>query len=149
LHGDYDGKVYRQEVGNSFDGRAILGLYQTPYIDFGDTEVRKVLRKVNTFVRAEGPFTLNMSIQYDWNDPGVLVPVSYVSSSAGAPTQYNGQGVNYAAPSAVYAGVEKPVIQTSVEGSGFSAQLTYVNLGTDPPHSIQGVVYEFSVSGRR
>ena len=149
LHGDYDGKVYRQEVGNSFDGRAILGLYQTPYIDFGDTEVRKVLRKINTFVRAEGPFTLNMSVQYDWNDPGVLVPVSYVTSSAGAPTQYNGQGVNYAAPSAVYAGVEKPVIQTSVEGSGFSTQVTYVNLGTDPPHSIQGIVFEFSVSGRR
>jgi hypothetical protein len=149
LHGDYDGKVYVQEKGNSFAGRDILALYQTPYLDFGDTEVRKLLRKVNTFIRAEGPFTMNMSVQYDWNDPGVLVPIAYATTSSGAPTQYQGQGVNYAAPSAVYGGVEKPVIQTPVEGSGFSAQLTYVNLGQDPSHSIQGIVFEFSVIGRR
>ena len=55
LHGDYDGKVYQQEQGTDFNGQDIIAVYATPYLDFGDTEVRKTLRKVNTFVRAEGP----------------------------------------------------------------------------------------------
>jgi hypothetical protein len=148
LHGDYDGKVYRQEQGNSFDGRDILAIYQTPYLDFGDTEVRKTMRRVNTFIRAEGPLTMNLSITYNWDDPEIKIPNAYSSTSAGSPTKYKGAGVNYAAPSAVYGGVEKPVIQTAVQGSGFSAQVTYVSLGQDAPHSIQGIVFEFSIAGR-
>jgi len=148
LHGDYDGKVYRQERGTSFDGRDILSIYQTPYNDFGDTEVRKTMRRINTFIRAEGPFTMNITMTFDWDEPEVKVPNSYSSTSAGAPTKYKGDNINYGSVSAVYGGVEKPVIQTPVQGSGFSAQVTYVTLGTDASHSIQGIVFEFSIAGR-
>jgi hypothetical protein len=149
LHGDYDGKVYRQEVGSSFNGEDIIAVYQTPYIDFGDTQVRKVLRKVNTFIRAEGPFTMNMSVTYDWDDPFTLKPNSYAQSSAGAPTRYNTQGINYAGANVVYGGAEKPIIVTDIQGSGFAVQMTYVTVGQDAPYSIQGAVIEFSAVGRR
>jgi hypothetical protein len=149
LHGDYDGKVYRQEVGSSFNGEDIVAVYQTPYIDFGDTQVRKVLRKVNTFIRAEGPFTMNMSVTYDWDDPLTLRPNSYSQSSAGAPTRYNSVGITYAGANVVYGGSEKPIIVTDIQGSGFAVQLTYVTVGQDAPYSIQGAVIEFSATGRR
>lgn len=148
LHGDYDGKVYRQEVGSSFNGNPILAVYQTPYYDFGDTDIRKVMRTVNTFIRAEGPFNMNMAVSYDWDDPLISKPASYEQASSGAPVKY-GRNIVYAGPNVVYGGVEKPIITTQVQGSGFSAQLTFVTLGSDAPYSIQGLIFEFSVSGRR
>lgn len=149
LHGDYDGCVYRQEVGNSFNGNDIVAVYQTPYYDFGDTEVRKNLRKVNTFIRAEGPLTMNMSATYDWDDVSSARPSAYSQVSRGAPVRYKGRGIDYGGQDIIYGGSEKPILVTSIQGSGFSAQLNYVTVGQDAPYSIQGLVFEFSVSGRR
>lgn len=149
VHGDFDGKVYRQELGSAFNGEDIIAVYQTPYIDFGDTQVRKVLRKVHTFIRAEGPFTMNMSVTYDWDDPFTLKPNSYAQSSAGAPTRYNTTGIDYAGANVIYGGAEKPIILTDIQGSGFAVQLTYVTVGQDAPYSLQGAVIEFSATGRR
>ena len=112
LHGDYDGVVYRQEVGNSFNGSPIVAVYQTPYYDFGDTEVRKVMRTVNTFIRAEGPFSMNMAVSYDWDDPTIAKPSAYNQESYGAPVKYGNRNIAYAGPNVIYGGVEKPIIIT-------------------------------------
>ena len=149
LHGDYDGKVYKQESGKSFNGADIVAIYTTPYFDFGDTETRKIFRKVNTFVRAEGPMTMNMSLTYDWDDPRVTRPSTYTQDSAGAPVKYNTLGIIYAGTNVNYGGTDKPIIITPIQGSGYAVQLTYVTLGVFDPYSIQGMVFEFSVAGRR
>lgn len=149
LHGDYNGKVYRQDQGNTFDGEDILAIYSTPYFDFGDTEVRKTMRKVNTFIRAEGPLTVNMAVNYDWDDPTTARPSSYSQESKGAPVRYKGRNINYGGLNINYGGNEKPIITTSVQGSGYATQLTFVTLGDFDPYSIQGVVFEFSIAGRR
>lgn len=149
LHGDYDGKVYRQERGKSFNGSDIFSVYSTPYFDFGDTEVRKVFRKVNTFVRAEGPIVMNMAINYDWDDPRVTRPSTYTQDSSGAPVKYNSLGINYAGTNVNYGGTDKPIITTSIQGSAYAIQLSFVTVGAFDPYSIQGMVFEFSVAGRR
>lgn len=149
LHGDYDGAVYRQERGSDFNGEDIVSIYSTPYLDFGDTEVRKTIRNVNTFVKAEGPFTMNMSVSYDWDDISTARPSSYSQSSKGAPVRYGGRNIKYAGTNIKYGGTEKPIINTAVQGSGYSVRLTYVNVGKDASYSIQGIVFEFSVAGRR
>lgn len=149
LHGDYDGKVYKQESGKSFNGADIVAIYTTPYFDFGDTETRKIFRKVNTFVRAEGPITMNMSLTYDWDDPRITRPSTYTQDSAGAPVKYNTLGISYAGTNVNYGGTDKPIIITPIQGSGYAVQLTYVTLGVFDPYSIQGMVFEFSVAGRR
>jgi hypothetical protein len=149
LHGDYNGIVYRQEQGTTFDGADIVAIYSTPYYDFGDTEVRKTMRKVNTFIRAEGPLTLNMAVNFDWDDPGTAKPASYTQASAGAPVRYKGRNINYGGLNINYGGNEKPIITTSIQGSGYSTQITYVTVGDIEPYSIQGIVFEFSTAGRR
>ena len=149
LHGDYDGKIYKQENGTSFNGVDIVGIYTTPYFDFGDTEVRKTLRKINTFIRAEGPFTLNLAVTYDWDDPNTKVPSSYFESSEGAPVRYKGTNINYAGTNINYGGNNKPIMTTNVQGSGFAAQVTFVTVGQTEPYSIQGIVFEFTAAGRK
>jgi hypothetical protein len=149
LHGDHDGKVYRQENGTSFNGSNIISVYATPYLDFGETEQRKVIRKLNTFVRAEGPFEMNLAIDYDWGDYNTAVPSTYTQTSAGAPTTYAGRNINYNGSNVVYGGASKPIMTSDIQGSGFSVRATFVTDGQSEPFSIQGLVYEFSAAGRR
>ena len=149
LHGDYDGKVYRQEIGTSFNGTDILAVYATPYLDFGDTEVRKTLRKVNTFIRAEGPVELFLSMAYDWGSPESARPINYSQASLGSPVEYAGDNVTYAGTNVLYGGNSKPIMTSDIQGSGFSARATFTTIGQSEPYSIQGIVFEFSISGRR
>ena len=149
LHGDYDGVVYRQEMGNSFSGRDIVAVYSTPYYDMNDTEVRKTLRKVNTFLRAEGPFEMNLAIAYDWGDYNTSRPSTYTQESLGGPTVYGGRSITYAGANVTFGGSSKPIMTYDIQGSGFSIRATYVTVGQFDPYTIQGIVFEYSVSGRR
>lgn len=149
LHGDYDGKVYRQERGTSFAGRDIVAIYATPYFDFGDTEIRKTMRKVNTFIRAEGPMEMNIAVAYDWGDYTTARPSTYTQESTGGPTVYRGRNITYAGANVTYGGNSKPIMTSDIQGSGFSARFTYVTVGQFDPYTIQGIVFEYSVSGRR
>ena len=149
LHGDYDGKVYQSESGNSFAGQDIVAVYATPYLDFGDTEVRKTIRKVNTFVRAEGPTSFFLSLDYDWGDYNTSKPSEYTQSSTGGPVRYNALNLDYSDANVLYGGNSKPILTADVQGSGFSTRATFVTVGQSEPYSIQGLVFEFSVSGRR
>ncbi len=54
--GDFNGGVYRQESGVSFNGQDIISVYAPPFLDQGDTEVSKTYRAVNLFLRPEGVF---------------------------------------------------------------------------------------------
>lgn len=149
LHGDYDGYVYRQEQGISFNGSDIVAIYATPYLDFGETEQRKVMRKVNTFIRAEGPVEMNLALSYDWGDYNTARPSTYSQESLGGPTVYGGRSVTYGAPNILYGGSSKPIMTSDVQGSGFSVRATFVTVGQFQPYSIQGIVFEYSVAGRR
>jgi len=149
IHGDYDGKVYRQEQGTSFNGSDILAVYATPYLDFGDTETRKTMRKVNTFVRAEGPVEVFLSMSYDWGDYSTSRPSTYSQTSAGGPVEYGGRNIDYSAANVLYGGNSKPIMTSDIQGSGFSSRATFVTVGQSEPYSIQGLVFEFSISGRR
>lgn len=149
LHGGYDGCVYRQEKGNSFNGENIVSIYSTPYLDFGETEVRKVIHKLNTFIRAEGPLTIDVAISYDWGDQYSPNPASYQESSAGVEGTYGGRGVTYSGLNVTYGGSTKPVMISNVQGSGFSARVTYVTNSQETAHTIQGLVIEFGTAGRR
>ena len=149
LHGDYDGCVYRQEQGISFNGEDIISVYRTPYLDFGETEVRKTIFNVNTFIRAEGPFEMYLGIDYNWGSDTAATPSNYPQFSLGGPVDYGGDGIEYNAPNVIYGGGIAPLIRTSVEGSGFSVRATYVTVGQTSPYSIQGIVFEHSTEGRR
>jgi hypothetical protein len=149
IHGDYDGKVYHQEQGTSFNGSDILAVYATPYLDFGDTETRKTMRKVNTFIRAEGPVEIFLSMSYDWGDYSTSQPSTYSQSSAGGPVRYRENSVTYNGANILYGGNSKPIMTSDIQGSGFSSRATFVTSGQTKPYSIQGLVFEFSISGRR
>lgn len=145
LHGDFNGKVYRQELGNSFDGENISAVYVTPYLDFGESQVRKTLHKISVFLRAEGELTLNTALQYDWNSRDVYNPTTYLIEDNVSGTVY-GVGIY---GTARYATPVSPVLIKNVEGSGFSNRITFSTNDMNDSYSIQGIVYEYAVNGRK
>lgn len=145
LHGDYNGKVYRQEQGSSFDGANILAIYTMPYLDLGDVFIRKSFHKITVFLRPEGTVLLNTAIQYDWSSPHVFNPVDYTLENEITGTVY-GEGV-YDVDS--YASTPTPVVISNVEGSGDSIRVTFSSSDMNDSYSIQAVVFEYAVNGRK
>lgn len=148
LHGDYDGKVHRQELGSSFDGDYIPAVYSTPYLDFGNAGIRKTLRKIRLFIRPEGRVTVTTKLTFDWADPIKLNPSTYFTST-NTSDQVTSIYDTAVYDTDVYAEYPTPVLLQNTQGSGFSVQMTYATYGTEPSYTIQGAVYEFNVEGRK
>jgi len=146
IHGAADGKVHRQERGNSFAGEDIFSLYQTPYYHMEDPEQRKIFYEVATYMRAEGDNTIVMSTVYDYEDFFTLSPANFTLTTTGAAAYYNEALYD---STAIFDGNPSPVIRTNITGSGFAASFRFVTNGQDASHSIQGLVITFGVGDRR
>lgn len=145
-HGDYDGFVYEQEVGNTFDGADITAVYTTPYIDFGDTQIRKTLRTLNTFIKSDSELTIYTSIRFDWGKLDAVNPLNYTNVLEGSVSKYD-SGIEYDDGNK-YGGIFFPVVSENIEGSCFSVQISYVTTGDWSPYTIHGFVLEFDADGR-
>jgi len=148
LRGDYDGRVYRDEQGNSLNGSNMLSVYSTPYLDLGDTEVRKTIEKVTVFVNGEGSLGISMGVQYDWGSDKVVNPANYPIIISGTIPIYDSPSAVYGDLATVYGGVLTPKAVENVQGSFFSIRLTFSTSGTEFPHSIHGLIFEYAVDGR-
>ena len=146
IHGAADGKVYRQEQGNSFGGTAIFSLYQTPYYHMEDPEQRKIFYELATYMRSEGDNTVVLSVKYDYEDFNTLNPTNYNLTTTGAAAYYNEAIYDSAA---IYDGNPSPVVRTNIAGSGFAVSFRFVTSSQDASHSIQGLVITFGVGDRR
>lgn len=145
IHGTYDGKVFRQEQGSSFNGSNILAIYSTPYLDLGDPTVRKTMRKIHLFTLPEGDVSIRTALDYDWGLSGRINPSTYFSESLNSGAIY-GEAVY---GTGEYGGSSVPIMVSNVQGSGFSNRLTISTDDTNSPYTIQGIIYEFSVDGKK
>ena len=145
IHGASDGKVHRQEQGNSFAGNNILSIFQTPFFHMQDPEQRKIFYTVATYLRSEGDNSIVMSAVYDYEDVDTLNPTNFNLSTEGAAAYYNEATYN---STAIFDGNPSPVQRTNISGSGKSASFRYVTNDSDASHSIQGLVITFGVGDR-
>lgn len=146
IHGDTEGNVHRQEVGNNFGGDNIISLYQTPFLYMQDPEQRKIIHTAATYLRSEGDSEIIMSVIYDYEDNSILNPTNYTLSTEGAAAYYN--EAIYDDSSVTWSGNPSPVQRVNVSGSGKSVSFRYVTNDTNASHSIQGIVVTFGVGDR-
>lgn len=150
LHGDYDGSVYIQETGRTFNGAVVTSIYSTPYLTFGDVLSQKTGRAIHTFIRPEGILSMSISVAYNWNSPYKTSPMTYPGDSINSVLFYDGPGSIYDDPGVVYDnGDIYPIITNKIEGSFNSMKLTYTTSGDYEPHTIQGFIVEFNPEGTR
>ena len=145
IHGDSNGKVHRQERGNSFDGEDIFSVFQTPFFHMQDPEQRKVFYTVATYLRSEGDNEIVLSALYDYENVDTLSPSNFTLTTQGAAAYYNEALYD---STAIFDGNPAPVQRTNISGSGKSAAFKYVTNDTNASHSIQGLVVTFGVGDR-
>jgi len=145
LHGGYDGYVYRQEQGNTFDGDNIIGRYRSPDLTMGDAGIRKNFQRVIINYAPEGVVNSDLFLRYDYEDPNAPRPAAYPFDSSSIVAIY-GSG---AYGTVTYGGQSQPLVRQAVEGSGFAIALRVVDNGTSEPYSLKGFQLEFDAAARR
>lgn len=151
LHGGFDGKVYRQEVGNTFNGEAIFSSFSGPYQDQGAVSRRKSYKKVYWFMRLDfsagssDDQTFYMSTNFDWDGSEIVQPGDYTMTSGDTTVVYDG-GETYDG-GAVYGGNNPAVIEQNIEGSGFSLRSGLVTTTVTPRHVVFGYVIIYDPEG--
>lgn len=147
IHGDLNGKLYKQESGTSFNGSEILSVFQTPFYYFQDPTIRKNFYNISTFLKSEGAASISMAIYYDFEDSqGVFNPKNEAITTFGSAAYYN---VALYDSNAIFDGNPSPVTKTNITGSGFSISFKYVANDTNASHTIQGMVLNYSTNDRR
>ena len=146
IHGDGAGKVHRQERGTSFEGSNIFSLYQTPYFYMEDPEVRKIVYKIDTYLKSEGNTEVFVGLYYDYDDVYSLNPTTYSFSTEGAAAIY---GTAIYGSGDIYDGNPSPKALTNVSGSGKSVSISYVTDNQNASHTIQAISMTYGLGDRR
>ena len=145
LHGGFDGYIYRQEQGSTFDGETIIGRYRSPDLTMGDAGIRKNFQRVIINYAPTGAVNSDLFLRYDYEDPNIPRPAAYPFDSSTVVALYGTSAYG----TATYGGQSNPLVRQSVEGSGFAVALRVVDNGVSEPYSLKGFQLEFDVSARR
>jgi len=146
LHGGYaDGYVYRQEVGDTFDGVNIAGKYRSPDLTFNDPGIRKHMQRVIINYKPESTVDADLFLRYDYEASDSSRPAAYPLDSGDIVAIY-GTSV-YGVPT--YGGAAQPLVRQAVEGSGFAVALRVRDGTGSAPYSLKGFQLEYQLGARR
>ena len=145
IHGGFDGYVYRQEEGSTFDGTAINGKYRSPDMTFGDPGIRKHMQRVIVNYKPESIIDADLFVRYDYESADSVRPAAYPLDSTDIAGVYGSS--TYGTPT--YGGPSQPLVRQSVEGSGFAVALRVNDGGTTDPYSLKGFQLEYQLGARR
>jgi len=146
IHGGFDGFVYRQERGNTFDGTLINAKYRSPDLSMGDPGVRKHMQRVNINYAPESTLDADLFVRYDYESSNSIRPAPYPLDSTNVAGTYGSSTYG----NAVYGGPSQPIVRKAVEGSGFAVALRVEDGATaTAPYTLKGFQLEFQVGARR
>jgi hypothetical protein len=146
LHGSYQsGYIYRQEIGNTFDGTSIFAKYRSPDLTFNDPGIRKHMQKVIVNYKPEAAIDADLFVRYDYEDAGSARPAAYPLDSTDVVAIYGTS--TYGTPT--YGGASQPLVRQAVEGSGFAVALRVNDGGLTAPYSLKGFQLEYQLGARR
>jgi len=146
IHGGFDGYVYLQESGNTFNGTAMKAIYRSPDLTMGDAGIRKNMQRINVNYDPEGSVNASLFVKYDFEDAGTPQPSAYTLSTADTAAVYDNSGTLY--DSAVYDAEGMPIVRQSVEGSGFTVVIRLEDESSNPPITLKGFELEFTPGAR-
>ena len=148
VHGGFDGYVYRQDQGDTFNGALVQAKYRSPDLTFGDPGIRKHMQRVNINYAPESTIDADMFVRYDYEDANSTRPAAYALDSLNVGGIYGSSATTYGVAS--YGGPSSPIVRKSVEGSGFAVALRVEDgANSTGPYSLKGFQMEFQLGARR
>ena len=147
IHGGFDGYVYRQDQGDTFNGTLVQAKYRSPDLTFGDPGIRKHMQRVNINYAPESTIDADMFVRYDYESQDSSRPAAYPLDTTDVAGTYGAVSVY---GNATYGGPSQPIVRKSVEGSGFAVALRVEDGATiTGPYSLKGFQMEFQLGARR
>jgi len=147
IHGSFDGYIYRQDQGNTFNGTLVEAKYRSPDLTFGDPGIRKHMQRVNINYAPESTIDADMFVRYDYESQDSSRPAAYPLDTTDVAGTYGAVSIYGAA---TYGGPSQPIVRKSVEGSGFAVALRVEDgANTTGPYSLKGFQMEFQLGARR
>lgn len=140
-----NGYVYRMESGNDFDGTPIQWSYATPYLTFtGDVRQRKVIHKVDVYAEFEGPVTISVNVNFDYDSANVVQPKAIQLENSGGFSLYGlaVYGVD------VYSEFNRGNVETNLIGSGNTCSISFSGNGGNS-FTIDSLNVLYAPKGRR
>jgi len=147
VHGGFDGYVYAQETGTTFNGTAIQATYQTPFLTFNDPNVRKILQKLIAFFRTEGVCTVSVGTVYDYGGTSSLDPPNTSIMLGGGVSTWD-DDETWDESGIFWDTVPGVRGQSYLTGSGFTISLIF-NSNGGPDYSLQGFSIVYGQGARR
>jgi hypothetical protein len=147
IHGGFDGYVYQQESGTSFNGSPIAALYQTPYLIFNDPLIRKIPQKLCANFRTDGNVTISIGVLYDYADPTVSNPGDNVIQISGGSGLWD-SGLTWDNGTLFWDSYPLTRKCAYITGSGFSCSFLFSSSG-GPDYSLQAYTVQFAQGARR
>ena len=148
VHGGFDGYVYLQESGNTFDGVTINGKYRSPDLTMGDAGIRKDMQRIIINYAPEAAVNASLSLKYDYDSPTSTSPAPYVLNAGDVLALY-ATGSSVYGGGGTYGGQRTPLVRQPVEGSGFAVAVAVDDTAASAPYSLKGFQLEFGVGARR
>ena len=145
LHGGFDGYVYRQETGTTFDGTAINAKYRSPDLTMKDPGIRKHMQRVIVNFAPESSIDADLFVRYDYESANSARPAAYPLDSTSVAGIYGTS--TYGTPT--YGGPSQPLVRQPVEGSGFAVALRVNDGGSTAGYSLKGFQLEYQLGARR
>ena len=147
IHGGFDGFVYRQDQGNTFNGVLVEAKYRSPDLTFGDPGIRKHMQRVNINYAPESTIDADMFVRYDYEAQDSSRPAAYPLDTTDVAGTYGAVSVY---GNATYGGPSQPIVRKSVEGSGFAVALRVEDgANSTGPYSLKGFQMEYQLGARR
>ena len=146
IHGGFEGFVYRQDQGNTFNGELILGKYRSPDLTMNDPGIRKHMQRVAINYAPESTIDADMFVRYDYESQDSTRPAAYALDSLNVAGIYG--SVVYGVAS--YGGPTQPIVRKAVEGSGFAVAIRIEDgSNSTAPYSLKGFQMEYQLGARR
>ena len=145
LHGGFDGYVYRQESGTTFDSTAINAKYRSPDLTMKDPGIRKHMQRVIVNFSPESSIDADLFVRYDYESANSSRPAAYPLDSSTISGIYGTS--TYGTPT--YGGPSQPLVRQPVEGSGFAVALRVNDGGATAAYSLKGFQLEYQLGARR
>jgi len=150
VHGNQAGEIQVQETGATINGTRMFYMYQSPFSDFGDTSVRKALRKVFIMTRPEGDVRIGLEVRYDYESSDVHQPAMYPLEELTLPFTWGDLNTIWGDPLIRWGARDIPDREVHTEGSGFvvSFRIKSLNEIDDYPFDIQSLQIDLTAGGK-
>lgn len=154
VHGDFDGFVYRQENGSSFDGNPISARLKFPFWTYANAdgtinnEVRKTLYKLRIYMTSEGPVSPTIGATLDFLDSEKIQPATFDGSTGTSGFFTYGDSLSVYDTS-TYAEDTEILTNFNLIGTCFNSSFFIESNDTKEPYTVETITVQYGVGGRR